>query len=286
MTTALIAEDEPILAATLARTLQTLWPELQIVATCPNGVQALEQSLALRPQVLFLDIKMPGKTGLEVAEELAEQWEHPQPFPLVVFVTAYDDYAVQAFDRAAADYVLKPVSEERLGRTVQRLQQRLNQSHAGGGMEALVAQLRALMPVAAPLAASAATSAATSSATTAAASAADGVPAPARLSIIRAAVGNVVRMIPVAEVVYLEAMDKYVNVVTADSEALIRTSLRELLPQLDETVFWQVHRGTIVNSSCVLSAVRDEAGKVALQLRGRSEKVRVSPLYAHLFRQM
>lgn len=131
-------------------------------------------------------------------------------------------------------------------------------------MEALIAQLRALAP-AAPAAA---------------------VEQVERLSIIRAAVGNTVRMIPVAEVIYLEAMDKYVNVVTADSEALIRTSLRELLPQLDDKVFWQVHRGTIVNASCVLSAVRDEAGKISLNLKHRNEKVRVSPLYAHLFRQM
>ncbi|MFC0169708.1 LytR/AlgR family response regulator transcription factor [Pseudoduganella danionis] len=263
MTTALIAEDEPILAATLAHTLQSLWPELQIVATCPNGVSALEQSLALRPEVLFLDIKMPGKTGLEAAEELAELWTGPQPFPQIVFVTAYDEYAVQAFDRSAADYVLKPVSAERLARTVQRLKDRLQQQTVQGGqggMDALIAQLRALAPAAA---------------------------APVeRLSIIRAAVGNTVRMIPVAEVVYMEAMDKYVNVVTADSEALIRTSLRELLPQLDDKQFWQVHRGTIVNASCVLSAVRDEAGKISLNLKHRNEKVRVSPLYAHLFRQM
>lgn len=263
MTTALIAEDEPILAATLAHTLQSLWPELQIVATCPNGVNALEQSLALRPEVLFLDIKMPGKTGLEAAEELAELWTGPQPFPQIVFVTAYDEYAVQAFDRSAADYVLKPVSAERLARTVQRLKDRLQlQAVQGGqgGMDALIAQLRALAPaVAAPV---------------------------ERLSIIRAAVGNTVRMIPVADVVYMEAMDKYVNVVTADSEALIRTSLRELLPQLDDKLFWQVHRGTIVNASCVLSAVRDEAGKISLNLKHRNEKVRVSPLYAHLFRQM
>ncbi|WP_374359930.1 LytR/AlgR family response regulator transcription factor [Pseudoduganella danionis] len=263
MTTALIAEDEPILAATLAHTLQSLWPELQIVATCPNGVKALEQSLALRPEVLFLDIKMPGKTGLEAAEELAELWTGPQPFPQIVFVTAYDEYAVQAFDRSAADYVLKPVSTERLARTVQRLKDRLQlQAVQGGqgGMDALIAQLRALAPaVAAPV---------------------------ERLSIIRAAVGNTVRMIPVADVVYMEAMDKYVNVVTADSEALIRTSLRELLPQLDDKLFWQVHRGTIVNASCVLSAVRDEAGKISLNLKHRNEKVRVSPLYAHLFRQM
>ncbi|MYM41848.1 LytR/AlgR family response regulator transcription factor [Duganella qianjiadongensis] len=265
MTTALIAEDEPILAATLAHTLQTLWPELQILATCPNGVSALEQALVLRPEVLFLDIKMPGKTGLEAAEELAEQWSGPQPFPQIVFVTAYDEYAVQAFDRSAADYVLKPVSAQRLGRTVQRLRERINQQAAQGtqsGMDALIAQLRALapaMPPAAPV---------------------------ERLNIIRAAVGNTVRMIPVSDVVYMEAMDKYVNVVTADSEALIRMSLRELLPQLDDKIFWQVHRGTIVNSTCVQSAMRDEAGKISLNLKHRSEKVRVSPLYAHLFRQM
>jgi DNA-binding LytR/AlgR family response regulator len=260
MTTALIAEDEPILAATLAAALQRLWPELDIVATCPHGVAALEQALARRPDVLFLDIKMPGKTGLEVAEELAEQWDDARPFPQIVFVTAYDEYAVQAFDNAAADYVLKPVSDERLARTVQRLRQRLAAQQPAGGMDALVAQLRAL--------------------------ALPAQPAAERLTLIRAAVGNQVRMIPVADVIYFEAVDKYVNVVAADGEALIRTSLKELLPQLDDKVFWQVHRGTIVNSTCVLSAVRDEAGKLSLNVKHRPEKLRVSPVYAHLFRQM
>jgi len=118
---ALIAEDEPILAATLARSLQRLWPELEIVATAPNGVAAVEQALALKPDVLFLDIKMPGQTGLEAAEELAERWEGPESFPQVVFVTAYDEYAVRAFEQAAADYVLKPANEARLARTVERL---------------------------------------------------------------------------------------------------------------------------------------------------------------------
>jgi len=257
MITALIAEDEPILAATLAAALQRQWPELSIVATCANGIEALAQAAALHPQVLFLDIKMPGKSGLEVAEELADAWTGASPFPQIVFVTAYDEYAVQAFDREAADYVLKPVSDERLARTVTRLRQRLQEKPAGG-LESLAAQLRAL-----------------------------GVPMAAqRLSVIRAAVGNQVRMVPVSDVVYFEAADKYVNVVTADSEVLIRMSLRELLPQLDEQQFWQVHRGTIVNSACVLSAVRDEGGKMSLALRGRPEKLRVSPLYAHLFRQM
>lgn len=257
MITALIAEDEPILAATLAAALQRQWPELSIVASCANGIEALAQAVALQPQVLFLDIKMPGRSGLEVAEELADAWPGPAPFPQIVFVTAYDEFAVQAFEREAADYVLKPVSDERLGRTVARLRQRL-QDKPAGGLEALAAQLRAL-----------------------------GVPMAAqRLGVIRAAVGNQVRMVPVSDVVYFEAADKYVNVVTADSEVLIRMSLKELLPQLDEQLFWQVHRGTIVNSHCVLSAVREEGGKMSLALRGRPEKLRVSPLYAHLFRQM
>lgn len=264
MTTALIAEDEPILAATLAAALQRQWPGLTILASCANGIDALQQALALQPEVLFLDIKMPGKSGLEVAEELADAWPGPAPFPQVVFVTAYDEFAVQAFEREAADYVLKPVSDARLARTVARLQQRLQDKPVAGGaasLESLAAQLRALgVPMAAPPA--------------------------QRLGVIRAAVGNQVRMVPVTDVLYFEAADKYVNVVTADSEVLIRMSLKELLPQLDEQVFWQVHRGTIVNSSCVLSAVREEGGKLSLALRGRAEKLRVSPLYAHLFRQM
>jgi DNA-binding LytR/AlgR family response regulator len=262
---AIIAEDEPILAATLAHALGRLWPELASAATCPHGVAAVEQALALRPDVLFLDIKMPGKTGLEAAEELAERWDGGKPFPQIVFVTAYDEYAIAAFEREAADYVLKPVSDARLARTVERLKTRLAAKPAGGGLEDLLDQMRALMPALA-----------------------GGAPAPAqeRLSVIRAAVGNQVKMIPVGDVLYFEALDKYVNVVTQDSEALIRTSLKELLPQLDDKVFWQVHRGTIVNSTGVLSAVKDDAGKLSLNIRGRSDKVKVSPLYAHLFRQM
>ena len=254
---ALIAEDEPILAATLQHSLGRLWPELEVAGIAPNGIDAVAKALELRPQVLFLDIKMPGKTGLEAAEDLAEQWPEGEPFPLVVFVTAYDEYAVAAIEGDAADYVLKPVSDERLAKTVARLQQRL--ASRGPGMDELLAQLRAMMP---------------------------GTQPAQRLTIIRAAVGNQVRMIPVAEVVYFEAVDKYVNVVTRDGEALIRVSLKELLPQLDPDVFWQVHRGTIVNSHCVASSTRDEAGKLTLSLRTRPEKLRVGPLYASLFRQM
>ena len=268
---ALIAEDEPILAAALAHALRRLWPALDIVATCTNGVEALRQGLALRPDILFLDIKMPGKTGLEAAEELAEQWQDGPdgtPFPQIVFVTAYDDYALAAFEHAAADYVLKPVNDARLGKTVERLQQRLQAAKPAAAATAsapapsddnlarLLTQLQAMTP-AAP-----------------------------RLQMIRAAVGNSVRMIPMADVIYFEALDKYINVVCRDGEALIRTSLKELLPQLDPQQFWQIHRGTIVNAGAIASAVRDEAGKLSLTLRQHPAQLRVSPLYAHLFRQM
>ncbi|MDY0973329.1 LytTR family DNA-binding domain-containing protein [Massilia sp. CFBP9012] len=266
MTRALIAEDEPILAATLAKTLQGLWPELDIVGKAPNGLAAVEQALALRPDVLFLDIRMPGQTGLEAAEELAERWEGPQPFPHIVFVTAFDDYAVEAFERAAVDYVLKPVSAGRLGKTVERLRALVEARRApavgvadADSLGQLLGQLQALLPAAA---------------------------ATERLTTVRAAVGNVVRMIPVADVVFFQAVDKYVNVATVDGEALIRVPLKDLLPQLDPDRFRQVSRSMVVNMACVISAGRDDFGKVTLNLRGRADKPRVSPVYAHLFRQM
>ena len=286
---ALIAEDEPILAAALAHALQRLWPELDIVATCANGVEALRQGLALQPDILFLDIKMPGKTGLEAAEELAEQWPDGIAFPHIVFVTAYDEYALAAFEHAAADYVLKPVNDARLGKTVERLQQRLRDSGVGNGNATTTAS---------PTAGAAAATTTAPLATTETASASDDnlarllsqlqamLPPAPRLQMIRAAVGNSVRMIALADVVYFEALDKYINVVCQDSEALIRTSLKELLPQLDPQQFWQIHRGTIVNASAIATAVRDDAGKLSLTLRQHPAQLRVSPLYAHLFRQM
>ncbi|UQV45393.1 LytTR family DNA-binding domain-containing protein [Janthinobacterium lividum] len=279
---ALIAEDEPILAAALAHALQRLWPELDIVATCPNGVDALRQGLALQPDILFLDIKMPGKTGLEAAEELAEQWPDGIPFPHIVFVTAYDEYALAAFEHAAADYVLKPVNDARLGKTVERLQQRLRDSAGGSGAATATPAPAATVPSTAPAAESVSDD---NMARLLSQLQAMLPPAP-RLQMIRAAVGNSVRMIALADVVYFEALDKYINVVCQDSEALIRTSLKELLPQLDPQQFWQIHRGTIVNASAIATAVRDDAGKLSLTLRQHPAQLRVSPLYAHLFRQM
>jgi DNA-binding LytR/AlgR family response regulator len=259
---ALIAEDEPILAATLAAALRRLWPELDIAGTAPNGVAAVEQALALRPDILFLDIKMPGQSGVEAAQELAERWDGPRPFPHVVFVTAYDDYAVQAFEQAAVDYVMKPVSDARLARTVERLQARRAPAAALGdddGLARLVEQMRALLPA---------------------------QPDTERLTVIRAAVGNMVRMIPVQDVAYFQALDKYVNVASSEGDALIRLSLKDLLPQLDPDQFRQISRGAIVNLRHVAGASRDDAGKLTLHLRNRPDKLRVSPLFAHLFRQM
>jgi DNA-binding LytR/AlgR family response regulator len=264
--TALIAEDEPLLAQNLLQELAQQWPELNVVASVANGESAVERALALRPEVLFLDIRMPGMTGLEAAQALAEDWPDDAPFPLLVFVTAYDQYAVQAFERQAVDYLLKPVTAERMAQCCARLARTLGERKAAPqAVQHTVDQLRALLANTslAPPAANA-----------------------ARLEVIQASVGDTVHMVPVDEVIYFEAADKYVRVITAAKEHLIRTSLRELLPRLDAQRFWQVHRGTVVQARCVQSARREESGKVILTLRGRAEKVVASRLYAHLFKGM
>jgi DNA-binding LytR/AlgR family response regulator len=261
--TALIAEDEPLLAAALRADLGRLWPELQVVAVAGDGQQAVEQALALRPTICFLDIRMPGLSGLEAARALAEDWPDGPHFPLLVFVTAYDQYALQAFDAQAVDYLLKPVDSERLAACVQRLQRTLaTRQGAAQELQTSVAQLRALLG---------------------AVPQAGGVP---RLEVIQAQVGATVHLVPVSEVIYFEAADKYLRVVTAEREHLIRMSLRELLPQLDPNAFWQVHRGTVVQARCIASARRDDSGKAFLSLKGRSETLTVSRLYAHLFKGM
>lgn len=263
--TALIAEDEPLLAAALQAELARAWPGLQIVATVGHGAAAVTQTLLLRPQVLFMDIRMPGQSGLEAAVELADEWPADQPFPALVFVTAYDQYAVQAFEAQAVDYLLKPVQPERLARTVERVQAMLAQRFSAptaAPLDAALNQLRALL---APTAASAGAE---------------------PLRMIQASVGSQIRLIPVEEVVVFEAADKYVRVLTAEGEVLIRTPLKDLLPQLDASVFWQVHRGTVVRASAIHSVHRDEAGKLSLQLRGRPEALPVSRLYAQRFRAM
>ncbi len=265
-TTALIAEDEPLLAAHLKAELLRLWPTLHIVATVGHGEAAVQQALALRPNILFLDIRMPGLSGLEAAHALAEDWPEGAPFPLVVFVTAHDQYALEAFERAAVDYVLKPISPERLAQTCTRLQQALRQREQttlpDGALDAALTQLRSLLGASAP----------DSNAV--------------KLSVIQAGVGAAIHMVKVDEVLYFEATDKYVRLVTPEREHLIRISLRELLPQLDMQRFWQIHRSTVVRADAVATAVRDDSGKLTLSLRGHADRLAVSRLYAHLFKAM
>lgn len=267
--TALIAEDEPLLAAALQAELACHWPELQVLASVGDGHSAVAQALALQPDALFFDIRMPGLSGLEAAAALADAWDTTtpgaKPFPALVCVTAYDQYAVQAFEAQAVDYLLKPVQPERLKKTIQKLQQSLVSARsAATDFEATLAQLRNLLalPASPPN------------------------PAADRLQHIQASVGSAIHLVPVAEVVYLEAADKYVRVLTASREYLIRTPLKELLPQLDPALFWQIHRGTVVNSGCVALAARDEQGRLSLSLRGRPERLAVSRLFAHQFKAM
>ena len=283
--TALIAEDEPLLAANLQAELARLWPGLRIVASVGDGASALRQGLALQPDLLFLDIRMPGMSGLDAAQALAEDWpDSGRPLPLLVFVTAYDEYALRAFERAALDYVLKPVQTERLAKTCVRLQAALQARKQPQAVEAglapMIDQLRALFGATAQGASGA--------------SGASGVPAAsgpaatasAPLRIIQASAGNTITMVPVGEVLYFEAADKYVRVITAGREHLIRTSLRELLQQLDSQQFWQIHRGTVVRADAIASASRDEAGKLTLSLRDNAAKLSVSRLYADQFKGM
>ena len=284
MPSALIAEDEPLLATALVADLARLWPELRIAAQVGDGLSAARQALAFQPEVCFLDIRMPGASGLEAAQALAEDWPEGQPFPLLVFVTAYDQYALQAFDAQAVDYLVKPVDGPRLAACVARLKQRLADRAAAhlpasaaasrsspeptltdSNLQHTLSQLRALLVGASPTPAT---------------------PPTPQLEVIQAGVGNTVHLVPVAEVLYFEAADKYLRVVTAEREHLIRLSLRDLVPQLDAQQFWQVHRSLVVRAAAITTAVRDESGKVFLSLRGRPERLTASRLYAHLFKGM
>jgi DNA-binding LytR/AlgR family response regulator len=255
---ALIAEDEPLLAQALAAQLARAWPALAIAATVDNGVAALERIVADRPDIAFLDIRMPGLTGLDVAEELADRLAADAKPPLIVFVTAYDEFAVRAFELAAFDYLLKPVDPARLERTVERLQARL--AEPAGDTLALAARLARLME--------------------------PGAPPAAPLSHLRAGVGNTVRMIALDQVCFLQATDKYVTVATPEGDFLLRTSLKDLAAQLPPARFRQIHRGTIVNVDEIAAAVRDESGRLSLTLRQRRETLAVSRVYAEQFKAM
>ncbi|HTJ94257.1 MAG TPA: LytTR family DNA-binding domain-containing protein [Pararobbsia sp.] len=276
-TTALIAEDEPLLAAGLQAELRRQWPDLEIVSTVGDGQSAIDRTLELRPDVVFLDIRMPGLSGLEAAEALAEDWPHNAgPLPLFVFVTAYDEYALRAFDYAAIDYVLKPVVPERLAKTCARLRAALSARETASEGAAAMGTASPLDEMALRL----------RDLLAGAANAGQDARAPEPLRVIQAAAGNTIAMIPVDEVIYFEAADKYVRVVTAEREHLIRLSLRDLREQLDPARFWQIHRGTIVRADAVAMAVRDDTGKLSVTLRGQSDRLVVSRLYADRFKPM
>ena len=264
---ALIAEDEPLLAQALVHMLSTQWPALQIQAVAGDGISAAAQALQLLPDVLFLDIRMPGQSGLEAAAEIADSWPEDRPLPAIIFVTAYDQYALAAFEACAMDYVLKPVQPLRLAQSVQRLQhwwQQRQSAKEAPQPQTLEQTLEQLLALQQRMQTSAA----------------------APLQIIQASVGAQIHMVRVQDIVYLEAADKYLRVLTPQQEYLLRTPLKDLQPQLDAQQFWQIHRGTVVRADAIASAQRDEAGRLWLQLRGRSEKLAVSRLYATRFKAM
>ena len=243
---AVIAEDEPLLAAGLRDALGALWPSLGISAMVEDGIQALRALDEHQPDILFLDIQMPGLTGIEVAQQVNGRCH-------VVFVTAFDDHAIQAFEQGAVDYVLKPLSVSRLATAVTRLKQRIGSAPAR--LDGVIGRLSEPR---------------------------DG----GYLRWITASQGREVRLITIAEVCYFRSDNKYTVVVTPDGEAFIRVSLRELIDQLDPALFWQVHRSTVVNANAIAGLLRDGHGRLSVKLKERSETLPVSETHASRFRVM
>jgi DNA-binding LytR/AlgR family response regulator len=266
---AVIADDEPLLRDALAGALARAWPELEIVGACADGDSAIAAIRRERPDVAFLDIRMPGRDGLTVAAESARAGDGApldEP-PLIVFVTAYDAHALEAFERDAVDYLVKPLETARLERAVGRLRARLAEraaARAAGAAAPAALDAGVLQRIAGLLAAREA--------------------APAPLRWLRASLRDEVRLIPIDEVVVFEAADKYLRVLTRDDEALIRMPLKELLERLPADEFWQIHRGTVVRAREVARTSRGLSGRLVVHLRSRPERFEVSRPFAHLFR--
>ena len=251
-----VAEDEQLFRDALLALLCQEWPELQVVAACDDGGAALEAIGEHKPDVAFLDIRMPGLTGLEVAAAAAEA----SPATQIVFVTAYDQYAIQAFERGAVDYLLKPIARERLVATIGRLRERVGPANTHGAtLAALIKELGAAVPAR---------------------------PSEAPLVWITASSGKETRLIMVDDVAYFRSDHKYTTVMTAQGEALLRTPLQDLLAKLDPTHFKQIHRSTIVNLRMVAAVVRDESGRGTMRLKNRPETLPVSLTFMPLFRNM
>jgi DNA-binding LytR/AlgR family response regulator len=243
---AVIADDEPLLRESLRSALAAAWPELEVVAEAANGAEAVAAVREHRPAFAFLDIEMPRLSGLEAAQEI-------RGLAHVVFVTAYDRYAVEAFERGAIDYVLKPAAPERLADTVARLKSRLGTPAAS--LDGLIDELSRRF-----------------------------APAPERLQWLQASLGNTLKLVNVDDVLYFRSDMKYTRLVTRDGDALVKKSLRELASELDPRHFWQVHRGTIVNLRAIASVSMDDEGRREIALRDRPETLEVSRTFAHLFK--
>ena len=250
MPTAIVAEDEPILRTQLEGKLRKLWPELEIIASVGDGAAALEALEDRAPDFMFLDIQMPEMTGVEVARHVGSRAH-------VVFVTAYDQYAIQAFETGAADYVLKPATDERLAVTIERLKAKLAAPTPPPDLNAVLSQLTRQISAGKP-----------------------------RMQWVKASIGQTLRMIPVSEVLFFQSDEKYTRVALADGEALIKTPIRELLDGLDPDVFWQIHRSTLVNVNAIAGVTRDFRGQAHVKIKGKDESLVVSRIYSHLFKQM
>jgi DNA-binding LytR/AlgR family response regulator len=262
---AVIADDERLMREQMRARLAEVWPDLQIVAEAKNGLEAVQAVLQHQPDIVFLDIRMPGLTGVEAARQIAQlELADDALLPEIVFVTAYDQYAIEAFEQGVADYVLKPAERERLALTAQRLQKRLaTRGTADAAPAAPIQQL--LHKLSAQLSPGASTG---------------------YLQWIQASVGTSIQMIPVADVLFFISDEKYTRVQTAQLEALIRKPIKELVDELDPQLFWQIHRSTLVNVNAVAAVARDFRGRQIVSVKGHPEKLEVSRSYAGLFKGM
>ena len=273
--TAVVADDERLMRDQLRARLKEVWPELEIVAEAKNGLEAVQMVAEHRPDIVFLDIRMPGLTGVEAARQIAqlpprqmeggEASDDDELLPEIVFITAYDQYAVEAFEQGVADYVLKPAERERLQVTVDRIRQRLAARHGGGEappgphLQQLLHQLAARLNPGG---------------------------APQYLQWIQATVGQSIQMIPVDDVLFFISDEKYTRVQTAQVEALIRKPIKELVDEIDPRLFWQIHRSTLVNVKAISGVVRDFRGRQIVSVKGHPEKLEVSRSYTGLFKGM
>jgi DNA-binding LytR/AlgR family response regulator len=251
MPTAILADDERLMREQLRSRLEQVWPELQILDEAKNGEEAIQLVEKHQPDLIFLDIRMPIKTGLEAAQEIGNKAH-------IVFITAYDQYAIQAFDHGAVDYVLKPADVERLSKTVERLKSRLKAHDQPADMSNMLSQLAKQM----------------------------GMSKPNYLQWIQASIGQELRLIPVEEILFFQSDEKYTRVQTANYEALIRKPVRDLSEELDPALFWQIHRSTLVNAKAISGVVRTCAAATWYRSKGLTEKLEVSRSFVHLFKQM